>query len=115
MAEVNNLSKAFEPGLATVLTNVASGQEALVLTQIASSLTETKGLLHVCSNPQQLDGILESIGFFAPWLEVISLPAWDCLPYDRVSPTFCSAMFRKMCLKPSKPDWHLETGWIWTG
>jgi len=87
MAEVNNFSKAFEPGLATVLTNVASGQEALVLTQIASSLTETKGLLHVCSNPQQLDGILESIGFFAPWLEVISLPAWDCLPYDRVSPS----------------------------
>jgi transcription-repair coupling factor (superfamily II helicase) len=25
--------------------------------------------------------------FFAPLLEVIHLPAWDCLPYDRVSPS----------------------------
>ena len=25
--------------------------------------------------------------FFAPPLEVIHLPAWDCLPYDRVSPS----------------------------
>ena len=24
--------------------------------------------------------------FFAPLLEVMNLPAWDCLPYDRVSP-----------------------------
>ncbi len=25
--------------------------------------------------------------FFAPTLDVVSLPAWDCLPYDRVSPS----------------------------
>jgi transcription-repair coupling factor (superfamily II helicase) len=25
--------------------------------------------------------------FFVPLLEVINLPAWDCLPYDRVSPS----------------------------
>ncbi|MEQ1611075.1 MAG: transcription-repair coupling factor, partial [Hyphomonadaceae bacterium] len=25
--------------------------------------------------------------FFAPLLEVVNLPAWDCLPYDRVSPS----------------------------
>ena len=25
--------------------------------------------------------------FFAPDLDVVSLPAWDCLPYDRVSPS----------------------------
>ncbi len=25
--------------------------------------------------------------FFAPLLEVLTLPAWDCLPYDRVSPS----------------------------
>src|SRR3546814_7144964 len=24
--------------------------------------------------------------FFAPDLELLALPAWDCLPYDRVSP-----------------------------
>ena len=25
--------------------------------------------------------------FFAPGLDVVNLPAWDCLPYDRVSPS----------------------------
>src|SRR5689334_20139422 len=25
--------------------------------------------------------------FFAPQLDVVQLPAWDCLPYDRVSPS----------------------------
>src|ERR1700761_6924636 len=25
--------------------------------------------------------------FFRPDLDVVSLPAWDCLPYDRVSPS----------------------------
>ena len=30
--------------------------------------------------------LAELVGFFAPGLEVAVLPAWDCLPYDRVSP-----------------------------
>jgi transcription-repair coupling factor (superfamily II helicase) len=29
---------------------------------------------------------LEALRFFAPDLPVLSFPAWDCLPYDRVSP-----------------------------
>ena len=28
----------------------------------------------------------EAVRFFAPDLRVLSFPAWDCLPYDRVSP-----------------------------
>src|SRR6202030_1127277 len=28
----------------------------------------------------------ESVRFFAPDLELLEFPAWDCLPYDRVSP-----------------------------
>ena len=27
-----------------------------------------------------------ALGFVAPEMEVMSLPAWDCQPYDRVSP-----------------------------
>ena len=30
--------------------------------------------------------LAEAANFFAPELEVLSLPAWDCLPYDRASP-----------------------------
>src|SRR6266576_2285829 len=27
-----------------------------------------------------------ALSFFAPDIEVLEFPAWDCLPYDRVSP-----------------------------
>ena len=29
---------------------------------------------------------MEAVSFFAPDVPVLSFPAWDCLPYDRVSP-----------------------------
>ncbi len=29
---------------------------------------------------------LRALSFFAPDVEIVVLPAWDCLPYDRVSP-----------------------------
>ena len=88
MVENNRLDKAFDGGApSTIIAQVAGGQESLILSQLAGNSVEAKGLVHVCSNPQQLQAIVESIGFFAPWLETIVLPAWDCLPYDRVSPS----------------------------
>jgi len=30
--------------------------------------------------------VSEALSFFSPDLEIVVLPAWDCLPYDRVSP-----------------------------
>jgi transcription-repair coupling factor (superfamily II helicase) len=30
--------------------------------------------------------LAEAAGYFAPEIEVLTLPAWDCLPYDRASP-----------------------------
>ena len=30
--------------------------------------------------------LAECVAFFAPDLEIHIFPAWDCLPYDRVSP-----------------------------
>ena len=33
-----------------------------------------------------MERLAEALGFFAPEVEILTLPAWDCLPYDRVSP-----------------------------
>lgn len=87
MNDAGIYKKALSDGPTTVFSNVASGQEALVLSRIISELEQEKGLIHICSNPQQVISIQDSMAFFAPWLEVITLPAWDCLPYDRVSPS----------------------------
>jgi transcription-repair coupling factor (superfamily II helicase) len=43
-------------------------------------------MLHVARDDQRLDRLAAAIAFFAPDLEIVRFPAWDCLPYDRVSP-----------------------------
>jgi transcription-repair coupling factor (superfamily II helicase) len=43
-------------------------------------------VLHVCRDDARMARLAEAIGFFAPEVEVLRFPAWDCLPYDRVSP-----------------------------
>ncbi len=43
-------------------------------------------VLHVCRDAERLARLADALGFFAPGVEVLRFPAWDCLPYDRVSP-----------------------------
>ena len=31
--------------------------------------------------------IADTAGWFAPEVEVLTFPSWDCLPYDRASPS----------------------------
>ncbi|HKY94807.1 MAG TPA: hypothetical protein VJL84_05850, partial [Kiloniellales bacterium] len=40
----------------------------------------------VLRDDQALYRALAALAFFAPEIEALGLPAWDCLPYDRVSP-----------------------------
>ncbi|OYV25296.1 MAG: transcription-repair coupling factor, partial [Acidocella sp. 20-63-7] len=63
---------------------VPEGVDALALVR---RLGEQDGpVLHISRDDTRLAALAEEIGFFGPEIEVISLPAWDCLPYDRVSP-----------------------------
>ena len=43
-------------------------------------------VLHVTRDDARMARLAEAISFFAPDIEIIRFPAWDCLPYDRVSP-----------------------------
>ena len=40
----------------------------------------------VCRDGQRLAQLARALAFFAPDIEINEFPAWDCLPYDRVSP-----------------------------
>ncbi len=42
--------------------------------------------LHVCHDDGRMARFVASLQFFHPGLDVLTFPAWDCLPYDRVSP-----------------------------
>ncbi|MBN2907242.1 MAG: transcription-repair coupling factor [Rhodobacteraceae bacterium] len=43
-------------------------------------------VLHVARDDKRLAAMRAALAFFAPDAVVLDFPAWDCLPYDRVSP-----------------------------
>src|SRR5216683_1151612 len=42
--------------------------------------------LHICRDDGRMARFAAALGFFHPGLTALTFPAWDCLPYDRVSP-----------------------------
>ena len=46
----------------------------------------TEHWLHVCRDDGGMARFAAALAFFHPELDVLTFPAWDCLPYDRVSP-----------------------------
>jgi transcription-repair coupling factor (superfamily II helicase) len=55
----------------------------LILKEMESS---AQPVLHVARDDKRLAAMQAALGFFAPNVPVFTFPAWDCLPYDRVSP-----------------------------
>ncbi len=54
---------------------------------LARVITEAGGpALFVARDDARLSSLRAALRFFAPDLPVLGFPAWDCLPYDRISP-----------------------------
>ncbi len=43
-------------------------------------------VMHVARDDKRLAAMRAALAFYAPQVPVLTFPAWDCLPYDRVSP-----------------------------
>ncbi|RWA74909.1 transcription-repair coupling factor [Mesorhizobium sp.] len=69
-----------------IVDGVADGYEAFALVRTAHEIAPDKPVLFVARDGQRLPAIIDALAFAAPGLPVLELPAWDCLPYDRVSP-----------------------------
>src|ERR1700691_6423287 len=52
----------------------------------------------ICRDGSRMAMLSRALGFFAPDIEVLEFPAWDCLPYDRVSPHAAVVAARMMTL-----------------
>ena len=86
-----NISKA---GNSVTIARAPEGLDALVLADMVRGAATAPGAvegkrplyLHVARDDRRLSALQEAFGFFAPEVETLSFPAWDCLPYDRVSP-----------------------------
>ncbi len=66
------------------LSSVARGAQPLVLADLTRA---AKGrIVFIAPDDAAMSAVSEAARFFAPEIEVIEFPAWDCLPYDRASP-----------------------------
>ncbi|MEE8272956.1 MAG: CarD family transcriptional regulator, partial [Alphaproteobacteria bacterium] len=59
------------------------GHQARLLGDLAQRRSP---VLHVALDDAHTAGLAQTVAFFAPDVEIVGFPAWDCLPYDRVSP-----------------------------
>ncbi|WP_299621179.1 transcription-repair coupling factor [Pelagibius sp.] len=68
-----------------ILAAAPPGADALYLARLLAEAPERRWL-HVARDDAQAARMVDSLRFFAPDVEALVFPAWDCLPYDRVSP-----------------------------
>ncbi|MAE50513.1 MAG: transcription-repair coupling factor [Micavibrio sp.] len=71
-----------------ILYGAPDGQDARILAEMARALMpEDRVLMHIALDDRRMAELEELLAFFAPDVSVVKFPAWDCLPYDRVSPS----------------------------
>ena len=78
------------------LSGAPEGFDALVMADI---IRLRGGLsVFVARDGSRASAFADALGFFAPELEIIQFPSWDCLPYDRVGPSAGVAALRMATL-----------------
>ena len=84
-------AELLQPGRPLTLASVVDGAEGLVTADFARAIAARShapvtSLLVICRDGARSAALSRSLAFFAPDIAVLEFPAWDCLPYDRVSP-----------------------------
>ncbi|MFM5884595.1 MAG: transcription-repair coupling factor, partial [Novosphingobium sp.] len=91
-----DLSRLLTAKTPLTLAALPRGAQPLVLADLARA---AKGrAMFIAPDEAAMQAIADSAGFFAPELEVLTFPAWDCLPYDRASPALAISARRLAAL-----------------
>ena len=78
------------------LTGAPEGFDALAM---ADMVKARGGLsLFVARDTPRASAFIDALAFFAREIEVVRLPNWDCLPYDRIGPSPAVAAQRMAAL-----------------
>jgi transcription-repair coupling factor (superfamily II helicase) len=91
LSDLTRAKTLLSAGGSLTFTRLPDGFDAFVLADLTRSLKEVMEdrpvvLVHVARDGQRARALREVLAFAAPEIEALSLPAWDCQPYDRVSP-----------------------------
>jgi len=95
---MNNIDRLLAAKQPLTLASLPRGAQPMVLGDLARA---SKGrAVFIAADDASMRAIGEAAQFFAPEVDVIEFPAWDCLPFDRASPALSisaqrlSALFR---------------------
>ncbi len=81
MPDLSRILAARQP---LTLASLARGSVPLVLADLARAAK--RRAVFIAEGDAAMRAAAEAARFIAPEVEVITFPAWDCLPYDRASP-----------------------------
>lgn len=81
---MTTLADLVAQGGRALIAGAPAGHDARIIGQLAR--LSPAGALLIARDDVRLVRLAEGLDFFAPDVERIELPAWDCLPYDRASP-----------------------------
>ena len=79
-----DIAKLLDADTPLTLTSVARGAQPLVMADLARA--STGRAVFIAPDETAMRAVADAAQYFAPELDVIEFPAWDCLPYDRTSP-----------------------------
>ena len=82
MIDFRNLAAARE---SLTLAGCVAGYQPWLMADLARAATGRA--VFVAADDASARAMLDAVTYFAPELETVYFPAWDCLPYDRASPS----------------------------
>ena len=109
-----DLTKILTAARPLTLSGVPTGFQPSLLADLARAVAGKGRAVFIAADDAAMRSIASTAAFFAPDLEVVSFPAWDCLPYDRASPTLRVmaeriAALHRLQQKSTRPQLFLTT------
>ena len=75
------------PAMSTQKITIGGAPEGFDAQLVLREVARAEGpVVHLARDDKRLAAMRDALAFFAPDMPVVVFPAWDCLPYDRVSP-----------------------------
>ncbi|MBV7267270.1 transcription-repair coupling factor [Erythrobacter ani] len=93
MPDLNRILAAETP---LTLSSLPRGAVPLIMSDLARAVKQRA--VFIAADDAAMRAAAEAARFFAPEVEVIEFPAWDCLPYDRASPALSVSAARLSAL-----------------
>jgi transcription-repair coupling factor (superfamily II helicase) len=95
------------------LAGVPAGFLPVLLADLARAQAPGRVVL-IAPDEAEMRAVAATAGYFAPEIEIVTYPAWDCLPYDRASPTLRVmaerlAALHRLQQAPKKPQLVVTT------